>query len=65
MSRVRALQNCSGIILSLIPGRSLIMSFSRAFSELSFEKIFNLTSHNSREIFLGYSHLHSYGPSVR
>ena len=46
VNRVRAL---SGIVLWLVFGR-FITSFSRALPELSFEKIFNSISHNSREI---------------
>ena len=49
--RVRTLQNWSDIILQLVLGRSLIISFSRALSESSFEKIFNPISHHGRETF--------------
>ena len=59
LSHVRALQNWFGIILQLVVGRSLIISFCRALLELSLEKIFHFISQNGREIFLEYSHPHS------
>ena len=50
VSRVRALQKWSDIILLLALGRSLTRSFSRALPELYFEKVFNLISDKGRDI---------------
>ena len=59
VSCARLLWNWSDLIPWLDLGRSLMISFSRALSELSFEKIFSPMSHNGREIFLEYAHPHS------
>ena len=56
VSPLRALQvSFYGLVL----GKSLIVSFSGALLELSFEKILRSLRHNGTEISFGYSHPHS------
>ena len=59
LSRAGALTNWSGIFLQLFLKRSRVRSFSRALSELSFQKILKPIRYNDREIFLRYSQPHS------